>query len=69
MSKTTTNPPSIPATDSHDPEVLAFRQAFDGRSPLDELVHEGARQPLQVAFTSPRACCRLTFAGPSRSRN
>lgn len=25
----------------HDPEVVAFRAQFDGRSPLDELVHRG----------------------------
>ena len=35
-----------------DPEVLAFRAAFDGRSPLDELVLRGARQMLQAALES-----------------
>jgi transposase-like protein len=50
MSKTTTNATNNPATESLDPEVLAFRQAFDGRSPLDELVHEGARRMLQAAI-------------------
>ena len=50
MSKTTTNQLNIPATDSLDPEVLAFRQAFDGRSPLDEIIHEGARRMLQAAI-------------------
>jgi transposase-like protein len=50
MSKTTTNESNIPATESLDPEVFAFRQAFDGRSPLDELVHEGARRMLQAAI-------------------
>ena len=50
MSKTTTNQPNIPDTDSFDPEVLAFRQAFDGRSPLDEIIHEGARRMLQAAI-------------------
>lgn len=35
-----------------DPEVLAFRTAFDGRSPLDELVLRGARQMLQAALES-----------------
>ncbi len=38
-----------PAT---DPEVLAFRAAFDGRSPLDDLVRQGARQMLQAALES-----------------
>lgn len=33
-----------------DPEVLAFRAAFDGRSPLDDLVLRGARQMLQAAL-------------------
>lgn len=30
--------------------MLAFRQAFDGRSPLGEIIHEGARQVLQAAL-------------------
>jgi transposase-like protein len=33
-----------------DPEVLAFRQQFDEKSPLDELVREGARRMLQSAI-------------------
>ena len=33
-----------------DSEVLAFRAAFDGRSPLDDLVRRGARQMLQAAL-------------------
>lgn len=35
-----------------DPEVVAFRAAFDGRSPLDDLVLRGARQMLQAALES-----------------
>lgn len=35
-----------------DAEVLAFRAAFDGRSPLDDLVLRGARQMLQAALES-----------------
>ena len=35
-----------------DPEVVAFRAAFNGRSPLDELVLRGARQMLQTALES-----------------
>lgn len=50
MTKTTTNEPNIPATDSLDPEVLAFREQFDGRSPLDEIIHEGAQRMLQAAI-------------------
>lgn len=33
-------------------EVLAFRAAFAGRSPLDDLVRRGARQMLQAALES-----------------
>ena len=35
-----------------DAEVLAFRAAFDGVSPLDDLVRRGARQMLQAALES-----------------
>jgi len=35
-----------------DAEVLAFRAAFDGTSPLDALVRQGARQMLQAALES-----------------
>jgi putative transposase len=40
------------AGESTDPEVVAFRAAFDGTSPLDELVRQGARQMLQAALES-----------------
>ena len=50
MSQITTNERNIPATETVDPEVLAFREAFDGRSPLDEIIHEGARRMLQAAI-------------------
>jgi putative transposase len=33
-----------------DTEVVAFRAAFDQRSPLDQLVHEGAQKMLQTAI-------------------
>ena len=35
-----------------DAEVVAFRAAFDGLSPLDDLVRQGARQMLQAALES-----------------
>lgn len=35
-----------------DAEVVAFRAAFDGVSPLDDLVRRGARQMLQAALES-----------------
>jgi transposase-like protein len=38
--------------DVPDPEVLACRAGCDGRSPLDELVHQGARRMLQAALES-----------------
>ena len=50
MSKTTTNKHNSPANKSPDTEVLAFRQQFDERSPLDEIIREGARQMLQAAI-------------------
>ncbi|QEG36294.1 IS256 family transposase [Bythopirellula goksoeyrii] len=50
MSKPTTKQPNIPATETIDPEVLAFRQVFDSRSLLDEIIHEGARRMLQAAI-------------------
>lgn len=39
-------------SEATDPEVLAFRAAFDGVSPLDDLVRRGARQMLQAALES-----------------
>lgn len=39
-----------PVVEPIDPEVLAFREQFDDRSPLDELVREGARRMLQSAI-------------------
>jgi putative transposase len=50
MNKTTTNTRKSPAGEQPDPEVLAFRQQFDERSPLDEIIQEGARRMLQAAI-------------------
>ena len=50
MNKTTTIRHDVPVDESLDPEVLAFRQQFDNRSPLDEIIHEGARRMLQTAI-------------------
>jgi len=50
MSKSTTDRHDVPASDQLDPEVLAFRQQFGDRSPLDEIVQEGARRMLQAAI-------------------
>ena len=56
MSKTTTAGLQIPVDASSaplgepDPEVVAFRAAFEGRSVLDELAREGAQKMLQQAL-------------------
>jgi len=50
MSKTTTIRHTVPANEPLDPEVLAFRQQFEDRSPLDDIIHEGARRMLQAAI-------------------
>ena len=50
MHETTTDRRNIPETERLDPEVLAFRQQFDDRSPLDEIIREGARKMLQAAI-------------------
>ena len=50
MSKTTTQRHDIPVGRQLDPEVLAFRRQFDDRSPLDEIIREGARKMLQAAI-------------------
>ena len=50
MTKTKTDRRSMPVDQQLDPEVIAFRQQFGERSPLDELVHEGARRMLQSAI-------------------
>jgi putative transposase len=40
----------VPTDITCDAEVLAFRGQFEGKSPLDELVREGARRMLQAAM-------------------
>jgi putative transposase len=50
MSKTTTSRQNTPVSNELDPEVIAFRRQFDDRSPLDEIVREGARKMLQAAI-------------------
>ena len=48
---TSSKPATGAAIGSIDPEGLAFREQFGGsRSPLDEIVREGARQMLQAAI-------------------
>jgi transposase-like protein len=49
MSKGTKESVRIPGGEQLDEEVLAFRKQFEGRSPLDQLVFEGAQKMLQVA--------------------
>jgi len=50
MSKSKADRPTIPVDSQLDPEVVAFRDQFDQKSPLDEIVREGARRMLQAAI-------------------
>ena len=50
MTKSKTDSPELPVDDQLDPEVISFRDQFDQKSPLDELVREGARRMLQSAI-------------------
>lgn len=52
MSKSTTKRKAKPVEQEIDSEVLAFRRQFDDKSPLDELVREGARRMIQAAIDS-----------------
>lgn len=50
MSQSKLDRQSPPEAVDVDAEVLEFRDHFDGKSPLDELVREGARRMLQSAI-------------------
>jgi len=50
MNKTKAERRATPVDEPLAPEVIAFRQQFSERSPLDELVREGARKMLQEAI-------------------
>jgi transposase-like protein len=50
MNKTKTDRPAVPVDEPLDPEVVSFRAQFDQKSPLDEIVREGARRMLQSAI-------------------
>ena len=50
MNQITTERSATPVDQSAEPEVLGFRPRFDQRSPLDEIVREGARRMLQEAI-------------------
>jgi transposase-like protein len=50
MNKTKTDRHTAPVDQPLDPEVVSFRAQFDQKSPLDELVREGARRMLQSAI-------------------
>ena len=49
MSKGTKVHPGSPVAEP-EPEVLAFRAQFDARSPLDQIIHDGAQRMLQSAI-------------------
>ncbi|MEM8671179.1 MAG: hypothetical protein AAGG48_26895 [Planctomycetota bacterium] len=51
MTKTKTDRRSTPV-DTVDPEVIAFRKQFDERSPLDQIIQEGARRMLQATINA-----------------
>ncbi|XZE56086.1 IS256 family transposase [Planctomycetaceae bacterium SH139] len=50
MTKSKTDRADVPVDQPVDPEVISFRAQFDQRSPLDEIVKEGARRMLQTAI-------------------
>ncbi len=50
MNQTKTDRLAVPVDTQIDPEVISFRAQFDQKSPLDELVREGARRMLQSAI-------------------
>ena len=50
MSKSTKDSRTAPVDEPLDAEVLQFRAGFESRSPLDEIVREGARRMLQAAI-------------------
>jgi hypothetical protein len=50
VTKTKTDRADVPVDEQVDPEVISFRAQFDQRSPLDEIVKEGARRMLQTAI-------------------
>jgi putative transposase len=52
MTKTKTERPTLPVDNRLDLEVISFRAQFDEKSPLDEIVREGARRMLQSAINA-----------------
>lgn len=50
MIKTKTDRQDVPVDQHLDPKVLSFRAQFDQKSPLDQIVREGARRMLQSAI-------------------
>ncbi len=52
MNQTKADGRLTPVDQPLDPEVISFRAQFDERSPLDELVREGARRMLQSAINA-----------------
>ena len=50
MTKSTKVTAANPAANQVDPEVVQFRAEFDERSPLDQIVQDGARKMLQDAI-------------------
>ena len=52
MTKATTSKRRTPAPEDLEEEVIQFRANFDDRSPLDEIVRQGAQDMLQAAINA-----------------
>jgi len=50
MTQSTTDRHTAPVDETRDAEVARFRANFEARSPLDEIIREGARRMLQAAI-------------------
>ncbi len=50
MNQSKTCRSAVPVGEQLEPEVISFRTQFDQKSPLDEIVREGARRMLQSAI-------------------
>ncbi len=67
VSQTKTDRQVTPVDDQLDSEVIAFRAQFDQKSPLDELVREGARRMLQSGVAGRGSTsCKSIFAEARR---
>lgn len=54
MNRTETDQQDVSVDQRLDHDVISFRVQFDQRSPLDEIVHKGARRMLLSAIDAER---------------